>query len=93
MLGVSSSGFYAWHDRPPSARAQSDAALREQIETIYARSRRTYGVPRVHAELRALGIRCGRKRVAKLMPEAGRRRASATPAAHDVARSRRSACA
>jgi len=66
-LRVSASGFYAWQDRPPSARAHADAALQEQIQTIYIRSRRTYGAPRVHAELRALGVRCGRKRVARLM--------------------------
>lgn len=71
MLGVSPSGFYAWRDRPLSARAQADAALQEQIQTIFTRSRRTYGAPRVHAELRALGVRCGRKRVARLMRTAG----------------------
>ena len=71
MLGVAPSGFYAWHNRPPSARARADAALQEQIQTIYAHSRRTYGTPRVHAELRALGVRCGRKRVARLMRDAG----------------------
>ena len=71
MLGVSPSGFYAWHNRPPSAQARADAALQEQIQTIYAHSRRTYGTPRVHAELRALGVRCGRKRVARLMRNTG----------------------
>jgi putative transposase len=71
VLGVSPSGFYAWQDRPVSARAQADATLQEQIETIFTRSRRTYGAPRVHAELRALGVRCGRKRVARLMRAAG----------------------
>ena len=71
MLGVSPSGFYAWQDRPLSARAQADAALQEQIQTVFTRSRRTYGAPWVHAELRALGVRCGRKRVARLMREAG----------------------
>jgi putative transposase len=71
VLGVSSSGFYAWQDRLPSARAQADAALQEQIQTIFTRSRRTYGAPRVHAELRALGVRCSRKRVARLMHAAG----------------------
>lgn len=71
MLGVSPSGFYAWQDRPPSARAQANAALQEQIQTIYTRSRRTYGAPRIHAELRVLGVRCGRKRVARLMRAAG----------------------
>jgi putative transposase len=71
VLGVSPSGFYAWQDRPLSARAQADTALQEQIQTIFTRSRRTYGAPRVHAELRALGARCGRKRVARLMRVVG----------------------
>jgi len=46
------------------------AVLSEKIETIHRNSRATYGAPRVHAELRALGIRCGRKRVARLMRRA-----------------------
>jgi hypothetical protein len=37
------------------------------IVEIHDRSRRTYGAPRVHAELARLGRRCGRKRVARLM--------------------------
>jgi len=58
--------------RPPSARAVADAALLEQIRDIHARSRGTYGAPRVHAELRlGLGVRAGRKRVARLMRSAG----------------------
>jgi len=70
MLGVSRSGYYAWRSRPPSERARFDAVLSEKIETIHRNSRATYGAPRVHAELRALGIRCGRKRVARLMNRA-----------------------
>jgi putative transposase len=70
MLGVSRSGYYAWRSRPPSERTRFDAVLSEKIETIHRNSRATYGVPRVHAELRALGIRCGRKRVARLMHRA-----------------------
>jgi putative transposase len=70
MLGVSRSGYYAWRNRPPSERARFDAVLSEKIETIHRNSRATYGAPRVHAELRALGIRCGRKRVARLMRRA-----------------------
>ena len=70
MLGVSRSGYYAWRSRPPSERTRFDAVLSEKIETIHRNSRATYGVPRVHAELRALGIRCGRKRVARLMRRA-----------------------
>ncbi len=67
VLGVSPSGFYAWHHRPPSARVQADGVLQDQIQAIYTFSRHTYGAPRVHAELRARGVRCGRKRVARLM--------------------------
>jgi putative transposase len=70
MLGVSRSGYYAWRSRPPSERTRLDAVLSEKIETIHRNSRATYGAPRVHAELRALGIRCGRKRVARLMRRA-----------------------
>jgi putative transposase len=70
ILGVSRSGYYDWKDRPPSKRDQENAALTHQITEIHARSRRTYGYPRVHAELRALGVRCSRKRVARLMRKA-----------------------
>ncbi len=67
VLGVSPSGFHAWRKRAPSARSRSDAALGERIWTIHARSRGTYGSPRIHAELAAEGVRVGRKRVARLM--------------------------
>ena len=71
LLGVSASGYYAWRDRRPSARAAADAALLARIKAIHAASRRTYGVPRIHAELAAAGIFVGRKRVARLMRAAG----------------------
>lgn len=71
VLGVSTSGFYAWRARPPSARARRDAELTEQIRTIHERSRGTYGVPRTHAELAAQDVRIGRKRIARLMHAAG----------------------
>ena len=51
LLGVSTSGYYAWHGRVPSARADSDAALLEHIREIHRTSRETYGAPRIHAEL------------------------------------------
>jgi putative transposase len=66
-LGVSPSGFYAWRSRGPSARALSDAALAAEIRRSHARSRGTYGVPRVHADLADAGHRVSRKRVARLM--------------------------
>jgi putative transposase len=70
VLGVSRSGYYAWRRRPPSERARFDAVLSEKIEMIHRNSRATYGAPRVHAELAAIGIRCSRKRVARLMRRA-----------------------
>jgi putative transposase len=67
-LKISKSGFYSWRDRAPSARAKSDAALSEKkIVPIHRNSRGTYGARRIHFELRTLGVRCGRKRVARLM--------------------------
>jgi putative transposase len=71
VLGVSPSGYYAWRQRPLSARARADVTLGAQIQAIHGRSRGTYGVPRVHAELAANGIHIGRKRVARLMRAAG----------------------
>ena len=71
LLGVSKSGFYAWRDRPESARFHDDARLAIDIAAIHKRSRGRYGSPRVHAELQAQGIRVGRKRVERLMRELG----------------------
>ena len=71
LLGVSSSGYYAWVKRRPSRRAETDAALIAEIRAAHAASRGTYGAPRIHAELAAKGIRVGRKRVARLMTQAG----------------------
>ena len=71
LLGVSSSGYYAWVKRRPSRRAQKDARLTTEIRVAHATSRGTYGTPRVHAELASKGLRVGRKRVARLMREAG----------------------
>src|SRR5215210_1676950 len=71
VLKVSKSGFYSWRDREPSARAQADALLSERISRIHTDSRETYGAPRIHFELRTLGVRCARKRVARLMRQAG----------------------
>lgn len=70
-LGVSRSGYYAWRNRPASARATADAALSVQIRTIHQRSRSTYGERRVHFELSELAVHIGRKRVTRLMRALG----------------------
>jgi len=71
ILGVSKSGYYGWKGRPPSKRNRENDALTEKVRQIHERSRETYGSPRVHAELRELGVRCSRKRVERLMRKAG----------------------
>jgi putative transposase len=71
VLGVSPSGYYAWRKRSLSARARADIELTAEIQAIHKESRRTYGAPRVHAELAAADRHVGRKRVARLMRAAG----------------------
>jgi transposase InsO family protein len=73
VLKVSRSGYYEWRDRPPCSRDLADAYLANTVVDIHAMSRRSYGAPRVHAELRlGMGIRLGRKRVARLLRMTGR---------------------
>jgi len=67
VLGISSSGYYAWVQRAPSRRSQDNTALTKKVRTIHAVSRGTYGAPRVHAELAAAGIPASRNRVARVM--------------------------
>ena len=71
LLGVSSSGYYAWVKRRPSRRSETDAALITEIRAAHGASHGTYGAPRVHAELAAKGTYIGRKRVARLMMQVG----------------------
>jgi putative transposase len=66
-LGVSPSGYYAWRSRGPSARELSNATLATEISRFHARSRGTYGVPRIWADLAEAGRHVSRKRVARLM--------------------------
>lgn len=67
MLDVSRAGYYAWRDRKESLHAIKDRELAAKAREIHDRSRRTYGSPRVFAELKMHGEPCGRKRVARLM--------------------------
>ncbi len=69
VLGVSRSGYYAWKERRPSRRVQADEAMLVDIRAIYEKSRKTYGSPRIHVDLRRKGYLCGRNRVARLMKQ------------------------
>jgi putative transposase len=66
-LGVSTSGFYAWQDRPPAPRDVANRVMTERIRQVHTRSGETYGAPRVHAELTGMGEVIGKNRVARLM--------------------------
>jgi hypothetical protein len=76
VLGVSTTGYYAWRSRSPCLRGTTDDALLKRVRTINAVSRDTYGAPRVRAELRAEGWAIGKKRIARLMRTAGPKMAS-----------------
>lgn len=72
VMKVSTSAFYTWRAQRFSDRDHDDAVLTNIVVDIHKMSRRSYGAPRVHAELRlGLGISCSRKRVERLMREAG----------------------
>lgn len=67
VLGVSSSGYYAWLIRPESNRAAADRRLTAQIRLLHKASRQTYGSPRIYKDMKACGERVGENRVARLM--------------------------
>lgn len=73
VLQVSKAGYYTWRGRPESARDREDRRIRVLVGEAHERSRRTYGSPRVHAELRAQGVRVSRKRVIRAMQAQGLR--------------------
>jgi len=66
-LGVSSSGFYDWVDRPESAQSIDAKRLTKKIVSIHEGSRRIYGSPKIHRELLDNSERCSVNRVARLM--------------------------
>jgi transposase InsO family protein len=71
LLGVSRQGYYAFARRPPSTRLADDKALQEQLRALHADSRGTYGSPRLHAALRAQGVRVGKRRVERALRAMG----------------------
>lgn len=73
LLEVSRSGYYAWRRREEADRVRENRLLLAEIRTIHEKSRKTYGAPRVHAELKRRGRGVGKNRVARLMAEDGLR--------------------
>lgn len=73
LLGVSRSGYYAWKKRKPTSREHEIQILIEHIRRVYQKSRRTYGSPRVWAQLKKLGYVYNRKTIARLMRQEGLR--------------------
>lgn len=71
VLGIARASYHAWTRRSDASRDRADGELLGRIRHMHAASRGTYGAPRVHAALRADGVRVGRKRVARLMRAAG----------------------
>jgi transposase InsO family protein len=71
LLEVSRAAYYTWSKHIPSERQLSDEALAERISEIHARSRGTYGAPRIARMLRREGVCVSKKRVARLMAELG----------------------
>jgi transposase InsO family protein len=71
VLGVSSSGYYDWRDRPESARSKRNRQLIAKIRVFHQSSRETYGSPRIHQDLMDSGERVSVNRVAKLMNQNG----------------------
>jgi transposase InsO family protein len=69
VLLVSASGYYASLKRSASAHARRDDELAKKIEASHGASKRRYGSPRVHADLKAAGLRVAVKRVARIMRE------------------------
>ncbi len=67
LLDVSSSGFYEWLGRAPSARSVANAGLLALIRESFALSGQTYGSPRIWKDLVVAGEHCGENRVARLM--------------------------
>lgn len=73
LLKVSRSAYYSWQSRRGcgSRRAEEDAALGKRVAAIHRMSRGTYGAPRVRAQLQREGVRCSKKRIARLMNSLG----------------------
>ena len=66
VLQVSRSGYYAWRDRPESPRTQANQRLVERMRQVHRQTKERYGAVKLWRALTALGVACGRHRVARL---------------------------
>ena len=66
-LAVSPAGYYAWRQRPRSARRERQDTLLVEIRAVHAEVKARYGSPRIHKELVARGHSCCVNTVARLM--------------------------
>ena len=71
VLGISRQGYYAWRDREPSQRQRQDEELTQRIKAMHEQSYQTCGSPRIQAELREADLRVSRRRIRRLMGQAG----------------------
>lgn len=71
VLDVSRSAYYEWQKRPQSNRSLEDEILKIKIITIFEKSYGTYGQKRIKKELAKQHVRCSKKRIKRLMEEAG----------------------
>ena len=71
ILGVSSSAYYAWAKKMPSQRTQENEDLSQIIKEQFAKSRQTYGVPRIQQVLRKTGKFHGKARISRIMKQEG----------------------
>jgi putative transposase len=71
VLEVSTSGYYAWLNRPESQRSQENKNITQRIRYYHKRSHGIYGAPKIHRDLQAEGLECSRPRIARLMKSAG----------------------
>jgi len=79
VLAVSAAGYYAWRERPASARTTTNASLLAAIRQVHQDSAGRYGSPRVHAALRMQGRGASRGRIERLMHRHGIRAITASP--------------
>lgn len=73
VFSVSRSGYYRWRGRPESRRTIENRRLDARIKTIYEKSKRRYGSPKIAEELNDMGVAVSKNRVARRMKAAGLR--------------------